>query len=109
MNKTKKKFTKRDIFTAIFLALFVAAVILGGVFLLPKGGFGVLGLFGILLLGLVLLVTWHSTNYAYVCKECKHNFRINFYKDLFAPQTTTTKYLKCPKCGKKTWAKETNR
>jgi len=109
MKKAEKKITKRDVITGVFLALYAAAVIVGGVFLIPRGGLGILGLFGIMILGLILLVTWHSIKYAYICKECKSQFNINFYKDLFAPQTTTTKYLKCPKCGTRTWAKEVAR
>jgi len=109
MKKAEKKITKRDIVTGVFLALYAAAVLVGGVFLIPKGGLGVLALFGIMILGLILLVTWHSISYSYICRGCRNQFKINFYKDLFSPQTKSTKYLKCPKCGERTWAKEVAR
>ena len=42
----------------------------------------------------------------YECKICHHKF-IPTYKDvLFAMHMSTTRYLKCPKCNKRSWAKK---
>ena len=42
----------------------------------------------------------------YECKKCHHKF-IPTYKDaLFAMHMSTTRYLKCPECHKRSWAKK---
>ena len=42
----------------------------------------------------------------YECKKCHHRFVSSYMEALIAPHMSTTRYLKCPKCGKKTWAKK---
>jgi len=59
----------------------------------------------IAIVGMFLLVTWHSKNYAYICKNCSNKFTLSTFQDFVSPQGLTTKYAKCPKCGKRTWAK----
>ncbi len=42
----------------------------------------------------------------YECKKCHHKF-IPTYKDaIFAMHMSTTRYLKCPKCNKRSWSKK---
>lgn len=54
---------------------------------------------------LYILVTWHAKTSAYICKNCSNQFTLSAFQDLVSPQGLTTKYTKCPKCGKRTWAK----
>ena len=42
----------------------------------------------------------------YECKSCHHKFKIKYIKAVFTPHINTTRYLKCPKCNKRTWAKK---
>ena len=42
----------------------------------------------------------------YECKKCGHRFVPSFIQALNAPHMSTTRYIKCPKCGKKTWTKK---
>ena len=42
----------------------------------------------------------------YECKECYHRFVPKYLTALIAPHLSTTRYLKCPKCGKRTWSKK---
>ena len=42
----------------------------------------------------------------YECKNCKHKFVPTFVQALFAPHMATTRYMKCPKCNKRTMAKK---
>ncbi len=42
----------------------------------------------------------------YECKECHNKFVPSYLKALMAPHMSTIRYLKCPKCGKRTWAKK---
>lgn len=42
----------------------------------------------------------------YECKKCRHKF-VPAYKDvIFTMHMSTTRYLKCPKCHKRSWAKK---
>lgn len=43
----------------------------------------------------------------YECKKCHHKYIPNSYwKVILSPHLNTTRYLKCPKCGKKSWSKK---
>ena len=42
----------------------------------------------------------------YECKNCNHRFVPSYKQALFAPHMSTTRYMKCPKCNKKSWAKK---
>ena len=42
----------------------------------------------------------------YECKNCHHKFIPTYKKVMFAMHMSTTRYLKCPKCHKKSWAKK---
>lgn len=42
----------------------------------------------------------------YECRKCHHRFTISYFKALIVPHIATTRYLKCPKCHKKTWSRK---
>ena len=42
----------------------------------------------------------------YECKKCHHRHIPSFFTVMWAPHIMTTRYLKCPKCGKKSWSKK---
>ena len=42
----------------------------------------------------------------YECKKCHHKFIPTYKEVMFAMHMSTTRYLKCPKCHKKSWAKK---
>ena len=43
----------------------------------------------------------------YKCAECGHIYKpSSFFKTSFAPHMNTTRYLKCPACGKRSWQKK---
>ena len=42
----------------------------------------------------------------YECKNCHHRYVPKFSSVFFAMHYGTTRYLKCPKCHKKTWNKK---
>lgn len=42
----------------------------------------------------------------YECKKCHHRFVPSYSEALIAPHMNTTRYLKCPKCGKRTMSKK---
>ena len=42
----------------------------------------------------------------YECKECKHKYVPTYKAVNLAPHMGRTRYMKCPKCGKKSWQKK---
>ena len=43
----------------------------------------------------------------YECRKCHHRYAPDSYwKVMFSTHLDTTRYLKCPKCGKRSWAKK---
>ena len=43
----------------------------------------------------------------YECKKCHHRYvPSSYFVVMFAPHMNTTRYLKCPKCGKRSWSKK---
>lgn len=42
----------------------------------------------------------------YECKKCNHRFVPTYMEAMFALHMSTTRFLKCPKCHKKSWAKK---
>jgi DNA-directed RNA polymerase subunit RPC12/RpoP len=43
---------------------------------------------------------------AYKCKNCGHEIVPTYSQALHAMHRGTTRYLKCPNCGKRTWCKK---
>ena len=41
----------------------------------------------------------------YECRNCGHIFKPTFKAYILGAHTLTTRYLKCPECGKTTWCK----
>ena len=43
----------------------------------------------------------------YECKKCHHRYvPDSYWKVMFSPHIDTTRYLKCPKCGERSWSKK---
>ena len=42
----------------------------------------------------------------YECRNCNHKFVPTFMQALNAPHMSTTRFLKCPNCHKRTWARK---
>ena len=54
--------------------------------------------------GLVLFVRWHVRNFAYRCQKCGHKFEISTITYFISPHGPGWKYLKCPKCHRRSKA-----
>ena len=42
----------------------------------------------------------------YECHNCHHKFVPTYFEALITPHVHTIRFLKCPKCGKRTWSKK---
>lgn len=42
----------------------------------------------------------------YECKECHHRHIPTYMQAIMAPHMGTTRYMRCPECGKKSWSKK---
>lgn len=59
--------------------------------------------FVIMLTGIGVAVALEITCGAYECRKCGHRFVPSVGAYLMSAHTLTTRYLKCPKCGKRSW------
>lgn len=92
--------------SAIYLCLYIAALVVGAILLIPIDwplGF-IIWLVIIASGGMFLLITWHARNFAYRCPACHHEFEISVLRDLISPNGTRSKYLQCPGCHRRVWA-----
>ena len=91
--------------TIIYVAVSVAIIIIGAIFLFPTYWY----IWLILVVGsLFLLVRWHAKNFAYCCPKCGYEFEISIFTDFISPHGPSKsggwKYLKCPKCHERSRA-----
>ena len=87
--------------TSMFLLLFVAIISLSSILLLTEHWYF---WFLIVTACLAFIVTWHAKNFAYHCPRCGNIFEISIKEYLLAPNGMDKKYIKCPKCEKRSWA-----
>lgn len=88
---------------ALFAGLFVAA------FLIPEGVWQFLTILGICIVFLIpcfYALKLEVSVGAYKCKNCETEIVPTYSEALWAMHKGTTRYLKCPKCNKRTWHKK---
>lgn len=88
---------------ALFTSLFVTA------FLIPEGvwqGVAILGACILFLIPCFYALKLEVSVGAYKCKNCGHEIVPTYSEALWAMHKGTTRYLKCPKCNKRTWCKK---
>ncbi len=87
--------------TALMLFLFIAVTVLSSVVLLPDYWYLWLLL---IIAGILLLVKWHTKNFAYLCPKCGEIFEVSVLENFLSPNGINRKYLKCPRCRRRSWA-----
>ena len=60
----------------------------------------------IIILGIGIACVVENGAGAFECKHCGHRFVPSMKEYVLAPHTITTRRLKCPKCGKKSYCKK---
>ncbi len=89
--------------TALFAGLFIAA------FLIPEGVWQIVTILGLCVVFLIpcfYALKLEVSVGAYKCKKCGYEIVPTYTEALNAMHMGTTRYLKCPKCNKRTWCKK---
>ena len=104
----------KTIWTTMWVILAVSILgLLGGAaavyFFVPEGIWQVVSVIGLCILFLVpcfYALKLEVSVGAYKCKNCGHEIVPTYTQALNAMHAGTTRYLKCPECGKRTWCKK---
>ncbi len=89
--------------TALFAGIFISA------FLIPEGVWQLVTIIGICIVFLIpcfYALKLEVSVGAYKCKNCGHEIVPTYSEALWAMHRGTTRRLKCPECGKRTWCKK---
>ncbi len=88
---------------ALMTGLFIAA------FVIPEGVWQLVTILGVCVVFLIpcfYALKLEVSVGAYKCKNCGHEMVPTYSEALNAMHMGTTRYLKCPKCHKRTWCKK---
>lgn len=104
----------KTIWTAMWTIMIVSMIALfGGImlaaFLIPEGVLQlvvVLGICVVFLIPCFYALKLEVSVGVYRCKQCGHEIVPTYSEALRAMHSGTTRYLKCPKCDKRTWCKK---
>ncbi|WP_406657809.1 hypothetical protein V7O62_04390 [Methanolobus sp. ZRKC2] len=102
-NRNYREVTKADWRRFAWILLIFVLVITASSFLLLPGYWSLW--FFIIFVITFLLIAWHTKNFAYQCPKCDEIFEISIITNFLGPNNFDRKYLKCPLCGKRGWAK----
>ena len=89
--------------TALFGGIFIAA------FLIPEGVWQLVTILGVCVVFLIpcfYALKLEVSVGAYKCKNCGYEIVPTYSEALWAMHRGFTRYLKCPKCNKRTWCKK---
>lgn len=85
------------------------AGILAAAFLIPEGVWQIVAILGVSVIFLIpcfYALKLEVSVGAYKCKNCGNEIVPTYKEALNAMHKGTTRYLKCPKCNKRTWCKK---
>ena len=104
----------KTIWTSMWAIMIVSIIgLLGGIcaaaFWVPEGPWQLVVILAICVLFLIpcfYALKLEVSVGAYKCKNCGHEIVPTYSQALWAMHAGTTRYLKCPKCDKRTWCKK---
>ena len=104
----------KTIWRAMWAIMTVSIIaLLGGLciaaYLIPEGVWQLVAILGICVVFLIpcfYALKLEVSVGAYKCKNCGHEIVPTYTQALNAMHMGTTRYLKCPKCNKRTWCKK---
>ena len=113
MQKQKEETDKQLLILENVIGVFSIVILLGSTFaaaffemnnllriIISVGGFI------ICMIGIVFALRIEQTAGYYECNNCKHKYVPSFFSVFWAMHIGRTRYLKCPKCNKRTWSKK---
>ena len=107
--KNKRLITDMWVLTTTAFVFYTALIIISSIFL---GEGPVLATIVCISTAILLIVCFYGFKLEvdagyFECRHCHHVFEEkNYFKLLMAPHIGTSRYQKCPKCGKRTFAKK---
>ena len=111
----QEELKNKKMITDMYVLAITAVVFYIGIIMLASFTLGEGKLFGIIVsvsTVIVVLVALYAIKLEinagyYECKKCHHRYvPDSYFKVMFSPHLDTTRYLKCPKCGKRSWSKK---
>lgn len=104
----------KTIWTSMWIIMIVSMIALFGgcviaAFVIPEGVWQIVTVLGITVIFLIpcfYALKLEISVGAYKCKNCGHEIVPTYSEALWAMHSGTTRYLKCPECGKRTWCKK---
>ncbi len=104
----------KTIWTTMWVIMIVSMIALLGAitaaaFLIPEGVWQVVAILGscvVFLIPCFYALKLEVSVGAYKCKNCGHEIVPTYKEAMNAMHMGTTRYLKCPKCEKRTWCKK---
>lgn len=107
--KNKKMIIDMYVLSVTAVVFYIGITLLAAYTLGEGTIFGIIVTIATIILVAVALYAFKLEIYTgyYECKKCHHRYVPNSYwKVMFSPHIDTTRYLKCPKCGKRSWSKK---
>ena len=104
----------KTIWTTMWAIMIVSIIgLLGGCFVaayvVPEGVWQLVTVIGVVIVFLIpcfYALKLEVSVGAYKCKNCGHEIVPTYVEALNAMHMGTTRYLRCPECGKRTWCKK---
>ena len=106
--KNKIIWTSMWVIMGVSLTALLAGISISA-FLIPEGIWQLIIIFGICILFLIpcfYALKLEVSVGVYKCKNCGYEIVPTYSEALWAMHRGTTRYLKCPKCNKRTWCKK---
>ena len=113
MTKQKEDSDKRLLFFEIIIGIFSVIILLGGVSVAALLSMAVwlrvciiILSFIVAMIGFIFALRIEQTAGYYECGNCHHRYVPTFSQVVMAMHINRTRYMKCPKCGEKSWQKK---
>ena len=106
--KNKSVWTSMWIIMALGILGLIGGLVVAA-FLIPQGIWQLVVIIGVVIVFFIPCLYSLKLEISigtYKCKSCGHEFIPTFKQALFAQHLSTTRKLKCPECGKRTWCKK---
>ena len=107
-SKNKTIWSSMYTIMTISITALLAGILVAG-FLIPEGVWQLVAILGVCVVFLIpcfYALKLEVSVGAYKCKNCGHEFVPTYSQALNAMHMGFTRYLKCPKCNKRTWCKK---